>query len=841
MKKTILLLVSFISMSICVSAQSMSDEQVLKYVATETQKGTSQQKMVTELLKKGVTTTQLQRVRRKAEALERETTAKNPYANTTSRTRARQNKADQETQEKEKVHEFGSKDFRDAQNPYAWDDSKGFSYSDPNDSLNFFIEQAEKEERKVFGRNLFNNENLTFQPAANMATPQNYRLGAGDEVHIDIWGASQQSLTETISPDGAIVIEGVGPINLGGKTVAQAKSALKSRLSQFYSDCNFELTVGETRTIQVQVIGEVKVPGTYALNSLCSAFNALYAAGGISEIGTLRNINVFRAGKKISSIDVYEYLMHGSTSGDVRLQDNDVIVVGAYDCLVQIDGKVKRPMWYEMKKGETLKHLMQYSGGFTGDAYVEKVRLTRKAGVEYSVHTVGEFEMGAFVLSDEDFVEVDSVRARYRNAVEVRGAAKHVGRFELGEKIQTVRELLLAADGLTEDAYSERAVMQREQPDLTREMISVDIKGIMEGSVADIPLHKNDVLFIPSKTDMMGDRTYTINGEVRYKGKYPYADNTTIQDFILQAGGLTEAASLAKIDVFRRIRNARAIEDDGTIAEHFTFSVDEQFNVVEDTVFYLKPYDEVVVRRSPAYNTQKNVFVRGEVNFIGAYTMTNESYRLSDLIKSCGGITPTGYLDGAHLTRMMTEDEILYQNEINRKTQVSMYESLIKDGKDINITLADSLLSMRMNYTRTYPVAIDLKKAVEQPGSIYDVVLREGDILEVPTLVTTVKISGEVMSPISMVYEQGKKLKYYIRHAGGYNSSAARSRVYGINMNGSVVKLSSSNVKDIRPGMTIVVPAKQTRNKMSASELMSLTSAGASLSGVIIALMNILK
>lgn len=827
MKNRILLLLTLLMMTLCASAQNMSDEQVLQYVMSETQKGTSQQEMAKELIKKGVNMQQLQRVKRKAESLQLEQGKKAVRAQKQRTRTAILGQAKEEGEETDNVMKTND---------------RGLYYTDPNDSLEYFMELDKQSKRQVFGRNIFNQENLSFQPAANMATPENYRLGSGDEVHIDIWGASQLTISETISPDGVVVIEGVGPINLGGKTVAQAKSALKTHLSQYYSDCQFNLSVGETRTIQVQVVGEVNTPGTYALNSLCSSFNALYAAGGISEVGTLRDIKVFRAGRQIATIDVYEYLVHGTTSGDVRLQDNDLIVVGPYDCLVQIDGKVKRPMWYEMKKTETVRHLLQYSGSFTGDAYTQKVRVIRKAGQEYSVHTVGEFDMPNFTLADEDVVQVDSVRARYSNMIEVRGAVVHAGKYQLGKEIQSVRELLQACDGLREDAYTERAIMHREKPDLTIEMVSVDVQGILDGKTADMPLQKNDVLFIPSKTEMLGDRTITISGEVFYPGRYPYADNTTLQDFIIQAGGLKDGASLAKVNVFRRVRDAQAFTDNGVIAEDYTFSLDENYDIISDKPFYLKPYDQVVVYKSPAYDLQKTVRVRGEANFVGEHAITKADYRLSDLIQACGGVTNFAYIQGASLIRTMTKEEIEKRDEANNRTQVALYESIIKDGKDINMALADSLLSMRKNTEYTYPVAIELDKAIQNPGSNYDLVLRENDIINIPEINNTVKVNGEVMSPVSMPYEQGKKLSYYIRHAGGYSHNASRSRVYGIRMNGSVVKLRSCTAaKEIQPGTEIYVPAKKATKGMSTPEIMAMTSAGASLASVIVALMNIIR
>ena len=835
MIKKITLIVALIFMgAISAFSQSMSDDQIITYIQKENAKGTSQQKIVTELIKKGVTTTQLQRVRRKAQTMLQ--TQQNGGSligdpNAAANRTIRRTQYDQYGQPIDEDELMRNKPLGTNQSAF---------YVEPDDSLMLYMEQKE-ETMKVFGRDIFNNQNLTFQPSTNMATPANYLLGPGDQVVIDVWGASQQTFTETISPDGNITIQGVGLIRLGGLSVSQARSTLKSRLGQRYSDCQFNLTVGDIRTIQVQVAGEVNVPGTYSLSSLSSAFNALYAAGGINNNGTLRDIKVYRSGRQIASVDVYDYIVNGNSASDVRLQDNDIIVVGPYDCLVNVTGKVKRPMWYEMKSSETVKQLMAYSGGFTGDAYTDKVRLTRKAGAEYSVYTIGEFDMASFNLKDLDEVEVDSVRARFSNMVEVRGAVKHAGKYQVGGNIQTVRELLLAADGLSEDAYSERAVMHREKDDLTLEMVGIDIKGLLDGTVADIPLKNNDMLFIPSRTEMLGERKLTITGEVVYPGVYPYAENTTIQDIILQSGGFTEAASLARVDVFRRVRDAKATSDSKKSAESFSFSLDENYALTQDTTFYLKPFDEVYVRKSPAYEPQQNVSVRGQVNFAGQYSMTSKDYRLSDLVKAAGGFTQLAYVPGARLVRRMTADEKLQRDNSLKQAQIQMYEESMKKEVTSTFEQMDTLLSMKMNLADTYPVAVDLEQAMKNPGSLQDIVLREGDVLTIPQYSNTVKVSGEVSYPISMNFVKGKKLSYYIDHAGGYGNKAKKGSVYAVYANGGVEKIRKRSSKAIQPGCEIVVPTKPEKTGMTTSEIMAIASGGASLASVVVALISILK
>lgn len=811
-------------------AQSMTDDQIISFIQKENGKGTSQKDIVKELMLKGVTTSQLQRVRRKAQTMLQ--TQKNGGSLIGKAKAATQRtQYDQYGQPIDMVEQMKNQPMSISQTIFS---------VEPDDSLMIYMD-AKDLSRKVFGRDIFNNQNLTFQPSTNMATPANYLLGPGDQVVIDVWGASQQKFVETVSPDGDITIEGVGLVRVGGLSVAKARSVLKSRLEQRYSDCQFNLSVGDIRTIQVQVVGEVNMPGTYSLSSLSSAFNALYAAGGINDNGTLRNIKVYRNGRLIASVDVYDYLINGNSTGDVRLQDNDVIVVGAYDCLVNVTGKIKRPMWYEMKSTETVKQLMIYSGGFAGDAYTDKVRLTRKSGAEYSVYTIEEFDMASFNLKDLDEVQVDSVRARFCNLVEVRGAVKHAGQFQLGGRIQTVRDLLMAADGLSEDAYQEHAVMHRQKEDLTLEMVGVDVKNLLEGKVADIPLKNNDLLFIPSRTEMLGERKLTINGEVLYPGVYPYADNTTIQDLILQSGGFTEAASLARVDVFRRVRDAKAVTDNKLSAENFTFSLDENYALTQDTTFYLKPFDEVYIRKSPAYEPQQNVSVRGQVNFAGQYSMTTKDYRLSDLINAAGGFSQLAYVPGARLMRRMNEEEKLQRNNSLKQEQIQLYEESMKKEVTSSFEEMDTLLSMKMNLDDTYPVALDLQAALKNPGGLEDIVLREGDVLTIPQYSNIVKISGEVVHPVSVNYVKGKRLSYYVDHAGGYGNKARKSNVYAVYANGGVEKISKRSKKAIQPGCEIVIPTKLEKSGMTTSEIMAIASGSASLASVVVALISILK
>lgn len=846
MIRRILFVFVTVLMPYMLEAQSMSDDKVIQFVLDEQEKGASQQDIASQLLKKGVTAEQLRRVRKKYEAEKGQLGAVDLTGRNSNVSQSRLRDEKQKNgQDAQKRNSYMLKSQYELQNKVGRGEqmavlNEEMSFLDI-DSLVYYQNLLNTREDEVFGRNIFNNKMLTFEPNANIATPSNYKLGAGDHVYIDVWGASQETFEGTVSPDGTMTLSGIGPIKLSGLTVKDANTYLKRELGKYYADSDINLTVGETRSIQVQVMGEVAVPGTYTLSSLSSTFNALYAAGGISHIGTLRDIKVFRQGKEVATIDVYDYILNGNISGDVRLQDNDVIIVGAYDCLVKIAGKVKRPMFYEMKKDESVSTILSYSGGFTGDAYKKNVRLVRKSGSEYSIHTIDEFDMGRFQLSDGDSLYVDSIIPRFSNMVEVRGAVFHPGMYELGDNVNSVRTLIKAAEGLREDAFGGRAVMHRTKEDFTLEVVSVDIIRLINGEVADIPLKKNDVLYVPSKLDMIGEQTIKIGGEVNFPGIYVYADNTTLEDIVLQAGGLTNAASMVKVDVYRRIYEPKALEVSDTITKTFSFALKDGFIIDGQQGFVLKPFDEVVIRKSPTYTEQKIVKISGAVNFTGDYSMSTHDYRLSDLVNAAGGLSTVAYAKGARLERKMTPEEKLQRETTLRTSQIALYEESLTSDKTIDMEKADTLLTMKLDIGDIYPVAVNLDKALENPGGVEDVVLREGDRLVVPQYSSTVKISGDVMYPISMNYQKGKSLSYYIKRAGGYGDNARKNRVYAIYMNGAVKQIGGRTSKDIEPGCEIVVPSKKQKRQMSTAEVMSMGTSAASIATMIITVANILK
>ncbi len=851
MKRLLHLLFLLFFATVSALAQSMTDSQILKFVQQEQEKGSNQQTIIQKLLQRGVTPEQIRRVRKNYEAEQKNMGAVDltgiKSEQTTDRLRTNKEKAEDEYRQKNGFMVRSQRETEEERYKTRQDyldemgDEIGFLDIDSLIYYQNFFKELQDTRNQVFGRNIFNNELLTFEPGQNMATPPNYRLGAGDNVIIDIWGSAQETYEGVISPDGYVVIEGVGPIKLGGLSVQEATARLKTKLGQYYNDCDISLSLGENRSIVVQVLGEVRMPGTYTISSLSSAFNALYSAGGISDIGTLRSIKIYRNGREIGEIDVYDYLLNGNAMGDIRLQDNDVIVVGPYECLVQVTGKVKRPMFYEMKSSETVMQVLRDAGGFSGDAYTKNVRLSRKAGTEYSMYTVDEFQMSNFTLMDGDSIFVDSVVARYSNMVEVRGAVMHAGQYQLGGDIQSVHDLLRAADGPREDAFLSRGVMHRLKDDLTLEMVNVDIEGILNETVPDVPLRNGDVLFVPSSVDMKGERTLTISGEVLYPGVYQYADNTYVEDLILMAGGLTEGASMARVDVFRRIQDSSATESLDNIVETFSVPLNDGFRSSDKSIA-LMPYDEIVVRRSPAYSEQQNVTVTGCVNFEGDYSMTSRNYRLSDLVKAAGGLSSLAYAEGARLIRQLTEGEKVMKESSLRAAQIQMYEEAMMSERAFDMAQADSLMTLKLDVGDYYPVAINLKNALESPGSTDDILLREGDILSVPQFSSTVKVSGEVIYPMSMNYKKGESAKYYIERAGGYGNRAKKKGTYAIYINGSAKKLGKRSSKDIQPGCEIVIPTKSSLGaKMSTAEIMAIASGASSLAAVIVALSNIIN
>ena len=853
MKKFIIFIILAALLPLGAAAQSsMTDEQIVKFVMQENAAGTSQAQIVTKLMQKGVDIDQIRRVKKKYERM-----AKNQglgmttdAEEETSNNRLRGNTTKDKATTDKVTPQYRVKDGRittNNKNRYVYDETNE-DWLMMQDELNEFMPDtttmferlmAEKMQKKVFGRDIFNNKELTFEPNMNIATPQNYRLGPGDAVFIDVYGASQKTIEDTVSPDGTVTIEGFGPVYISGMTVEQANSKLRSTLGARYSSSKIKLTVGQTRSIMVNVMGEVENPGTYTLPAFATVFHALYMAGGTNDIGTMRNIKIYRNNRLVSTVDIYDYILNGKLTGNVRLADNDVISVGTYDCLVNVTGKVKRPMYYEMKKNESVGTLLKYAGGFTGDAYKKSVRVVRKTGKEYSVYNVDEFDISSFQIADEDSVSVDSILPRFSNMVEIKGAVFRPGMYQVGGNINSIRTLIECADGLLEEAFTARAVMHRMKSDRTLEVIPVDVEGILSGKVADMPIQNNDVLFIPTKQEMMEQQTITIHGEVNYPGTYKYAENETLEDFVLQAGGLKQTASTVKVDVARRVSNPKAWTTDSLTARTFSFALKDGFVIDGEPGFKLMPYDEVYVRKSPGYYKQQNVKVEGEVMFSGTYTLSKKNQRLSDIIKEAGGVNDRAFIEGARLERKTNEDE-RKRMEAALKTAKEQLEALELDAATVNkkIDLKNSEKIKKFEVPETYTVGIELDKALANPGGDADIVLREGDRIVVPQYNGTVKINGAVMYPNTVGYQKGKKAKYYINQAGGYSNKAKKSQAYIIYMNGTIAKVNDGARP--KPGCEIVIPEKEI-NKMTIAEKMTIGTSVASIATMIATLANILK
>ncbi len=843
MKKRIATIVACLALMATTGwAQSgMTDNQVMDYVIEQNAQGVSRQKIVTQLMQRGVTIEQIRRIQKKYQKQIQngalgadDITAGTQNAKNRMREANGEKREEQKAQDQKRASQFRIKDTKKKNQiqRHTYDEydtdfvemDNAVDFMMP-DSLKYFYEEEETPKRKIFGHDVFNNKNLTFESSMNLATPQSYHLGPGDAVNIDIWGASQESITETISPDGTITVPDIGVIQLGGLSVTQAKARLKKVLGPRYQGSKIELTLGQTRTITVSVMGEVKVPGTYTLSAFATVYNALYMAGGPNEIGTLRNVKVYRHGKLISNVDVYDFLLNGRLTGDVRLQDNDVITVSPYEALVNIAGKVKRPMFYEMKHNETAATLLRYAGGFTGDAYTKAIRIHRKAGNQYSVFSVGEFDMNSFKVMDEDSVSVDSTLARYQNMVEIKGAVFRPGMYQVGGDISTVKALVEAAAGLTEGAISQHAVMHRMKHDRTLEVLSIDIKGILEGTAPDVPLRNEDVIYIASIEERNQEKTVTISGEVQYPGIYRYADNETVEDLIIQAGGPTEAASLVKVDVARRINSPMSTEASDQIAQTFSFRLTPDFSIADQPDFKLQPFDEVYVRRSPNYTEQQNIQVEGEVQFEGTYALANKGQRLSEIIHQAGGLTQRAYPEGTKLLRRMTQEEREMMETVLRTAQRN-------SGKD-------SIDVRKLLTSNTYPVGIELDKALKRPGSDDDPILREGDRIVVPRYDGTVKINGEVLYPNTVYYKEGKDADYYIELAGGTTATAKKSQTIIIYMNGMVARADRKHKP--APGCQIVVPTKRQRQAWGLQQWLSLGTTAASLGTMIATIANLTK
>lgn len=820
MKKYALFLLMLLAVTLTASAQ-MSDQQVMSLIASEAKAGTSQAQIVTKLIQRGVKIEQIRRLRnqydKQISSRGLSSAADGAVKMATDRMAGNSDQASGQELTTAKVGTTGE----------VYNDAASEVQTAEHDVQATQGTAPDANGKKVFGRDIFAQANPSFQPNANMPIPDNYVLGPGDQVVVDIYGASQGTIIHTISPEGTITVSGYGPIYLSGLTVAGAQSKLRSTLGSRYQSSNLKMTVGNTRTIQVNIMGEVRAPGTYHLSAFANVFYALYRAGGTSSLGTLRNIKVYRNGRLVTVVDLYDYILNGRLAGNIRLQDNDVIQVEPYQALVGITGNIKRPMFYEMRKDESVATLLKYAGGFTGDAHKKSVRLVRQTGERYSVFNVDEFEMAGFKVEDGDAVTVDGMINRFENMVEVKGAVFRPGQFQLGAGITSVRSLIEAAEGVTEDAFTSHAVLHRLKADRSLEILPVDVQGIMDGTVADIPLQNEDVLFIMTQEDLRQERTLTITGAVMSPGTYEYADNVTISDLIVMAGGLRDQASLMRVEVSRVLRDKYATKKTNQYAKKFHFDLKNGLLIDQDRQFVLEPYDHVTIYNSPVFNQARMVTVNGEVNWEGTVAMEQRETHLSDVIEMAGGFTEQAYLKGATLMRRMSEEERVRM----RATMEAVRDILTEKG--------DSVSYSKLDLDNSYPVYIDLEQAVKKPGCEADILMREGDRLFVPEYNPTVRVSGDVMFPNTLFYESGKDYKYYVNEAGGFGHRAKKSKTFIVYQNGraSLVKKGAKP----EPGCEIVVVSKKRKQPWRVGEVVGALTGLTSLSSMIMAIAYMTK
>ncbi len=788
-----------------IMAFAITDQQVIDYIKQQTAAGKSEQQIGKELMAKGVTPEQAKRIKAQLESQQQGEKQATRQTVTSAESERKHNAAE----------DVSVSSIENMQREIE----KGDAMSGSG--------------RKIYGHQVFNSQSLTFEPSENLATPQNYRLGPGDEVVIDIWGTSEDHMRQTISPEGSIMISQIGPVYLNGLTIKDANQHIKSAFSRKYAGMNdaetdIQVTLGQVRTIQVDILGEVATPGTFRMSPFSSVFHALYRAGGINDIGSLRNIQVLRNGKKVAGVDIYDYLFKGKTSGNIRLQEGDVIIVPPYEQLVNIDGNVKRPMYYEIKPDETVKSLLDYAGGFTGDAYGGMVRLSRQSGTENELYNIDRGEFATYRLQDGDIITVGTILDRYANRVELKGAVYRPGMFAIGDGLKTVRDLIDKADGVTEDAYTDRVLLYREGPEKQLEVVALDLKDILRGAAPDITLKRNDMLVISSVNELEERGDVYIGGQVARPGAYPYAANSTVEDLIFQAGGLLEGASTARVDISRRIVDPSATEATNQLAQEFTVSIENGLAVGKGKGFRLKPYDRVEVRRSPGYAPQETVAIDGEVLFAGTYTLRKRNERLSEFVTRAGGLIDGAYIKGAHLSRRLSESELAARKEALRLAMSNNSENM-----------GDSIAIDKIDLSNMYNVGINLEKALANPGSDYDLVLMPGDSLYVPEKQSTVKISGDVMFPNAVIYEPGKKLSHYINQAGGYGQRAKKGKAFIVYMNGTVARAKRNT--PIEPGCHIIVPSKPQNGGTDWSKILTLTTGFMSVATMVATIPNLFK
>lgn len=668
---------------------------------------------------------------------------------------------------------------------------------------------------RIFGATLFRRDKVTFTPSLNIATPENYKLGPGDQLIIDIWGAAEQTYELNVSPEGTISIANLGPIYVNGMTIEDARDRIKSELSRIYSglggesgkaiDTHARISLGNIRSINVTVLGEARYPGTYTLPSLATVFNALYSAGGPDSTGTFRDIEVIRGDSIVARLDIYDFLVYGSQEGNIRLRSQDIIKIDPYISRIKLEGRTKRTGIFELKKGETIQDLLTYAGGFAAGAYTKRIKVVGNTETQKIIRDIKYPQQSDFQLHNGDSLYVGKVLDRFANRVEIQGAVFREGGYELRDTT-TVYSLIQRAEGIRDDAFLNRGLIYREQDDLTTEVISFNVREVISNpEESDIPLQRNDIVQISSIFDLRGNYTISVVGAVQDPGSFPFVDNMTLEDVILQADGFKESAAPYRIEVSRRISEDDSMYVPREIAELFQFTVDENLeigNKAED--FILKPFDKVFIRSSPSYVEQKQVTIKGEVLFPGEYTIDQQDMRISDLIQRAGGLTEYAYPAGGNLTR-----------KVEQKVDTT-FLNIQEDSEGGSLQQTDTKVGIRLGHI------------LQNPNSEYDLILREGDVLEIPKELQTVQLAGEVLYPISVRYQENLSFEDYIRAAGGASDRGRPKDAYIVYANGEVDRarryLFFRDYPEVRPGATIYVPRKEKERELTAQERISIYS-----------------
>ncbi len=733
-----------------------------------------------------------------------------------------------------------------------------------------------KEERKVFGMEIFNNENITFEPSLQIATPEDYQLGPGDELVVNIWGASRQTYTLEVSREGTVTIDNLGPIYINGLSIDEASDRIINRLSGIYAGLRAygerrpntfaEVSLGRVRSIKVTIVGEVRKPGTYTLPSLASAFNALYLSGGPTFMGSFRNIEVVRNREIIATLDVYDYLVKGASAGTIRLQDQDVIRVVPFDTRIELQGEVKRPGFYEMKGQEPMAEAIRFSGGFTDKAYTHRLEVVRKTDRARRLEDLSGDALDAFMPQNGDLVKVDSILDRFENRVEILGAVFRTGAYAL-EDGMTLGTLVRKAEGLREDAFTSRALIHRKGEDLMSEVISVNLRNVLTNREPDVPLQREDVVRIFSIFDLEEEYSVQVKGEVQAAGKFQYMRGMRLEDVIAMAGGLKESASLARVEVARRVTMGEiaggsepATNQSTQMANIYQFRVDKDLGLSpENAAFELMPFDQVFVRKSPEYEVQQGVALKGEVLYPGEYVMTNKSERISDLVKRGGGLTNFAYKQGARLIRLnpdyyarldeerqnildsMQLAQISAPAQQGTNNNQSQQKNNKVDLQQINPELLDALAKGKVEISETNTIGIDLGRIMENPDSKYDLILLPGDTLEVPQELQTVRMNGQLLYPSSTRFDRSRGFRHYISESGGFTKQADKGRAYIVYANGSVDRTNNflffKNYPKVKPGAEIIVPQKQ--GGLSAQAWIGIGSTLASIALTIVTVINV--